>query len=222
VKTLFATEAASPFLKSYTGGAGGCPAGTHYLGIRPNGYVTPCPYLPVFGGNLREETLASVWATSEPFVAIRKRTTLGGRCGACELNARRMARAYGATGDVMAEDPLCTHTPGRFAGSPLFAIPKIEYGHPASTAIAWDDDARERMQKIPAFVRGMVVKAVESYCQKNGIVRVTPQHLDEPGHMPTPRFFGNEDRPLIPRGVFTGACPLRRARPEVSGVSIVT
>ena len=28
-------------------GAGGCPAGTHYMGIRPNGDVTPCPYLPV-------------------------------------------------------------------------------------------------------------------------------------------------------------------------------
>ena len=195
VKTLLATEAASPFLKTYTGGAGGCPAGTHYLGIRPNGDVTPCPYLPVFGGNLREETLADVWATSEPFIAIRKRNALGGRCGDCELNAMCggcRARAYGATGDVMAEDPLCTHTPGRFAGSPLLTIPKIEYGRPAATELAWDDDARERMKQIPSFVRGMVVKAVESYCQKNGIDRVTAPHLDEiRSRMPTAKLFGN-------------------------------
>jgi radical SAM protein with 4Fe4S-binding SPASM domain len=194
VKTLFEADAASPFLKTYTGGAGGCPAGTHYLGIRPNGDVTPCPYLPVFGGNLREETLASVWATSEPFVAIRRRNALGGRCGACELNTLCggcRARAYGSTGDVMAEDPLCTHTPGRFAGSPLLTIPKIEYGSPATTEIAWDDDARERMQKIPAFVRGMVVKAVESHCAKNGITRVTVPHLDEiRAKMPTAKIFG--------------------------------
>src|SRR5687767_14118535 len=35
-------------IRVYSGGAGGCPAGTHYMGIRPNGDVTPCPYLPVF------------------------------------------------------------------------------------------------------------------------------------------------------------------------------
>jgi hypothetical protein len=106
-------------------------------------------------------------------------------CGGCR------ARAYGATGDMMAEDPLCTHTPGRFAESPLLTIPKIEYGAPAVTELAWDDDARERMKKIPAFVRGMVVKAVESYCHKNGIARVTVPQLDEiRAKMPTPKLFG--------------------------------
>ena len=94
------------------------------------------------------------------------------------------------TGDVMAEDPLCTHTPGRFAGSPLITIPKVEYGRSAITEIAWDDDARERMKKIPAFVRGMVVKAVEGYCQKHGIARVTPAQLEEiRSKMPTAKLF---------------------------------
>ena len=195
VKTLFETDAASPFLKTYAGGAGGCPAGTHYLGIRPNGDVTPCPYLPVFGGNLRDESLAAVWADSEPFVAIRKRASLGGRCGACELNGLCggcRARAYGATGDVMAEDPLCTHTPGRFAGSPLLTIPKVEYGRPAVTELIWDDDARERMKRVPAFVRGMVVKAVEESCRKNGVGRVTIAELDTiRSRMPAAKLFGN-------------------------------
>jgi AdoMet-dependent heme synthase len=194
VKTLFEIEPGSPLVKTYTGGAGGCPAGTHYLGIRPNGDVTPCPYLPVFGGNLREENLAAIWADSEPFVTIRGRASLGGRCGACELNALCggcRARAYGATGDVMAEDPLCTHLPGRFAGSPLLTIPKVEYGRPAETELSWDDDARERMERVPAFVRGMVVKAVESYCRKNGIERVTAPQLEAiRGRMPASRLFG--------------------------------
>ena len=108
-------------IRTYSGGAGGCPAGTHYMGIRPNGDVTPCPYLPVFAGTLRSSSLADLWTSSELFADIRRRTSLGGRCGECEMNGHCggcRARAYGMTGDLMAEDPLCTHTPGTFAGSP--------------------------------------------------------------------------------------------------------
>src|SRR5580765_1344321 len=118
VKTLIEQDPESPFLKTYTGGAGGCPAGTHYMGIRPNGDVTPCPYLPEFGGNLTRESLGEIWRTSDVFVRLRDRKALGGRCGACELNPACggcRARAYGMTGDDMAEDPLCTHQPGTFA-----------------------------------------------------------------------------------------------------------
>jgi AdoMet-dependent heme synthase len=195
----------------YSGGAGGCPAGTHYMGIRPNGDVTPCPYLPVFAGNLRGASLADLWTSSELFTGIRQRASLGGRCGACEMNGHCggcRARAYGMTGDLMAEDPLCTHTPGTFAGSPLLAprgpaaftadllarpgaAPAIEYGLESRPAIAWDADASVRMKRVPAFVRGMVVRAVEESCRKNGIDRVTIEELERiRARMPTPKFFG--------------------------------
>ena len=112
-------------IRTYSGGAGGCPAGTHYMGIRPNGDVTPCPYLPVFAGTLRQSSLEDLWTSSGLFTNIRRRTSLGGRCGDCEMNGHCggcRARAYGMTDDLMAEDPLCTHTPGKFAGSPLLAL----------------------------------------------------------------------------------------------------
>jgi radical SAM protein with 4Fe4S-binding SPASM domain len=213
-------------IRVYSGGAGGCPAGTHYMGIRPNGDVTPCPYLPVFAGTLRRSSLAELWTSSGLFADIRRRTSLGGRCGACELNSHCggcRARAYGMTGDPMAEDPLCTHTPGTFAGSPLLALRgssssraagegaplpsraaafagadgakppglMIEYGPESPTTIAWDDAAAERMKKIPAFVRGMVVRAVEESCRRNGLSRVTVDELERiRARMPTPKLFG--------------------------------
>jgi radical SAM protein with 4Fe4S-binding SPASM domain len=191
-----ATAGDSPSLfRTYSGGAGGCPAGTHYMGIRPNGDVTPCPYLPVFAGNLRGAALADLWSSSEVFTGIRQRSSLGGRCGACELNGRCggcRARAYGMTGDLMAEDPLCTHTPGTFAGAPLLALRGgAEYGPESAKTIAWDDDASERMKRVPAFVRGMVVRAVEDSCRKNGIGRVTVEELERiRERMPTPKMFG--------------------------------
>jgi radical SAM protein with 4Fe4S-binding SPASM domain len=194
IKRLFEEDPDSPHTKTYSGGAGGCPAGTHYMGIRPNGDVTPCPYLPVFGGNLKQETLASLWDSSGPFVRIRERNRLGGRCGDCELNTLCggcRARAFGMTGDYMAEDPLCTHQPGTFPQALKLALPRVEYGREAHPDLEWDAAARERMQRIPAFVRGTVIKAVESYCEKNGISRVTEEQLNEiRSRMPASRIFG--------------------------------
>ena len=238
IKTVLehAGDETDPKIRTYSGGAGGCPAGTHYMGIRPNGDVTPCPYLPVFAGNLRRSPLADLWTSSEVFTDIRRRTSLGGRCGACEMSAQCggcRARAYGMTGDLMAEDPLCTHTPGTFVGSPLLLArqvgprtrtdqpappgvgsrrdptgeggtlrgpagvsealrtPAIEYGPESPSTIGWDDDAAARMKKIPAFVRGMVVRAVEDSCRKNGLDRVTVEELERiRARMPTPKMFG--------------------------------
>jgi radical SAM protein with 4Fe4S-binding SPASM domain len=175
------------------------------MGIRPNGDVTPCPYLPVFAGSLRTASLSDLWTSSDLFAGIRRRTSLGGRCGACEMNGHCggcRARAFGMTGDLMAEDPLCTHAPGTFAGSPLLVmrgpagstmpgVAAIEYGPDSPATIAWDDAAAERMKKIPVFVRGMVTKAVEDSCRKHGIGRVTVQELEKiRARMPTPKMFG--------------------------------
>jgi hypothetical protein len=122
---------------------------------------------------------------------------MNAHCGGCR------ARAYGVTGDLMAEDPLCTHTPGKFAGSPLLspraasagpgvtAPCTLQYGTDSSMTIVWDDAAAERMKRIPAFVRGMVVKAVEESCRKNGLSRVTTEELEQiRARMPTPKLFG--------------------------------
>lgn len=112
---------------------------------------------------------------------------MNGHCGGCR------ARAYGMTGDLMSEDPLCTHTPGTFASSPLLVLrkPAMEYGPAAPSTIAWDDSAAERMKKIPAFVRGMVTRAVEESCRKNGLDRVTVEELERiRSRMPTPKIFG--------------------------------
>lgn len=194
VKTLFEHDPDSPFLKAYSGGAGGCPAGTHYMGIRPNGDVTPCPYLPVFGGNLRKDRLREVWESSELFVGIRKREALGGRCGECEFTPACggcRARAYGSTGDYMAEDALCTHEPGSAPGARARFQPELEYGVPEARELEWEPAARERMHAIPAFVRGMVIRAVETSCRKRGVDRVTCAELDEiRSRMPANRLFG--------------------------------
>ena len=67
----------------------------------------------------------------------------------------------------------------------------MEYGPEPPRTIAWDDAATARMTKIPVFVRGMVVRAVEETCRKNGLDRVTVDELERiRARMPTPKLFG--------------------------------
>ena len=59
------------------------------------------------------------------------------------------------TGDVMAEDPLCTHQPGTLQPAVDRLRPPmsraVEYGQPApaTAALRWEPEAKERMQRIP-------------------------------------------------------------------------
>lgn len=194
VRRLLEHNPESPFLKTYSQGAGGCPAGTHYLGIRPNGDVTPCPYLPLFGGNLKSASLRSIWEGSDLFQNIRQRKQLGGKCGDCELQERCggcRARAYGRTGDLLAEDSICSHQPGSLSDKLVQLEPPVTYGQTEVVDLEWDEDARERMNRIPAFVRGMVIRKVEDYCRARGMPRVTSDQLSEiRSRMPASRIFG--------------------------------
>ena len=109
----------------------GCMAGLYYCRVYPNGEITPCPYLPVKLGNIREKSFKDIWFNAEVFNAIRDFNNLKGKCGACEyrsLCGGCRARAYGRSsdfidycgdlhepaelkGDYLKEDPWCVHQP---------------------------------------------------------------------------------------------------------------
>ncbi len=181
-RVLYESDPDSPFLKSFSAGAGGCPAGTHYLGIRPNGDVTPCPYLPAYGGNLRETSFKEIWEESEVFTKIRARNALGGRCGACEFSqvcGGCRARAFGATGDYMAEDPWCVYEPGAHGSEIISFDDKTTYGLDVEAGLPWTPEAEERLNNVPGFVRGMLTKRVESYARERGYDEVSVEVMNE-------------------------------------------
>jgi len=109
----------------------GCMAGLYYCRIYPNGDVTPCPYLPVKLGNIREKTFGEIWFGSKVFKNLRDFDALKGKCGACDyrnLCGGCRARAYGLSsdfidfcgdlhepselkGDYLKEDPWCVYQP---------------------------------------------------------------------------------------------------------------
>ncbi len=109
----------------------GCLAGLYYCRVYPNGDITPCPYLPIKLGNIREESFKEIWFNSDMFKTLRNFDALKGKCGICEHRAvcgGCRARAYGLSsdfidycgdlhepaelkGDYLTEDPWCVYQP---------------------------------------------------------------------------------------------------------------
>jgi hypothetical protein len=42
----------------------------------------------------------------------------------------------------------------------------------------WDDAARERLSRVPAFVRGMVQRIYADWASEHGIALITPEVMD--------------------------------------------
>jgi radical SAM protein with 4Fe4S-binding SPASM domain len=176
-RILWEMNPSSPLLRNYAHGS--CPAGKYYCRITPTGDVTPCPYMPVSVGNLRDTGFDDLWRTAPAFEALRE-PKLGGRCGACEFSkvcGGCRCRAYATHGDYLAEDPACGYQPGGHGGALIELPATMTFGLPVDYQLTWDPAARERLQAIPSFARGMVVKAVEAYARGRGATTVTPELL---------------------------------------------
>ncbi|HLC15642.1 MAG TPA: radical SAM protein, partial [Thermodesulfovibrionia bacterium] len=61
-------------------GTRGCMAGTSYMRIDPEGYVTPCPYMPLAVGNVRTDVLSDLWENDKNLQLLRS-GLYKGRCG---------------------------------------------------------------------------------------------------------------------------------------------
>ncbi|MFD9101160.1 TIGR04053 family radical SAM/SPASM domain-containing protein [Streptomyces virginiae] len=92
-------------------------SGRGFVFVSHTGEVHPSGFLPVSGGNVKDRPLTEIYRHSELFTRLRDPALLRGRCGACEFKAvcgGSRSRAYGFTGDVLAEDPYCAYEPGGF------------------------------------------------------------------------------------------------------------
>ncbi len=174
----------SPITKATGYMGGGCLAGTNYARVTPNGDLTPCPYMPLSAGNIRETSFVDLWENSEVFNSFRY-PHLKGKCGDCEYSeicGGCRARPYVDHGDWMDEDEWCLYTPK--GGEKI----KVAFNVPGASSVEWDPAAEERLSRIPYFLRAMVRKGVERHATEQGIPVVTIELMEELRK----RRFGNE------------------------------
>jgi radical SAM protein with 4Fe4S-binding SPASM domain len=94
----------------------GCLGGTSFCFISNQGIVQPCGYLELNCGDLKASSFESIWGGSEIFNQLRDFSVYRGKCGRCEylrFCGGCRARAFEASGDFLAEEPLCVYQPSK-------------------------------------------------------------------------------------------------------------
>jgi radical SAM protein with 4Fe4S-binding SPASM domain len=151
--------------------SGGCMAGTQYARITPGGEITPCPYMDVVAGDLRQTNFTDIWQNSDVFRELRNPALLKGRCGRCEMRelcGGCRCRSYAAFDDYMQEDPACTYQPD--------GIKDIL----RTDEIAWGRQAMARLDKIPIhFIRNKVKSGIEAYAIRKNKNFITMELMQE-------------------------------------------
>ncbi len=95
-------------------GPRGINDGSGFVFISHIGDVSPSGFLPLRVGNVRSESLASVYRDSQVFRRLRDPSALGGKCGECPFKnvcGGSRARAFATSHDPWAEDPGCSYVP---------------------------------------------------------------------------------------------------------------
>ncbi len=94
--------------------AQGVNDGRGFCFVSHTGDVCPSGFLPLAGGNVREQSVIEIYRRSPLFRDLRDPDKLTGRCGRCEFRqvcGGSRARAHAVTGDYLATDPSCVYDP---------------------------------------------------------------------------------------------------------------
>lgn len=88
--------------------------GKGFVFISQTGEIFPSGFLPLTAGNIRRQSLASIYRDSPLFRTLRNAVQLEGKCGHCEFKevcGGSRSRAYALNGDPMAKEPCCSYIP---------------------------------------------------------------------------------------------------------------
>jgi len=101
-------------LRTSIGRGFGIRDGNGIMFISNLGEVYPSGFLPLEAGSIRQQSPVEIYRNSQLLRTLRDPSQYKGKCGRCEFNAicgGSRARAYSATGDPLASDPLCAYQP---------------------------------------------------------------------------------------------------------------
>jgi radical SAM protein with 4Fe4S-binding SPASM domain len=91
---------------------GGCGAGRCYCAIQHDGKVTPCVFMPITIGDIRQDDFSEMWLNHPLLKVLRDREDRSGHCKTCDYKyycGGCRARSWGYFGDLKRSDPGCKY-----------------------------------------------------------------------------------------------------------------
>jgi radical SAM protein with 4Fe4S-binding SPASM domain len=137
--------------------------------------MTPCPFIEESIGNLKTSSFKELWDNAPLMIQLRDRKQLEGKCGTCEFSSMCSgcrARAFAESGNYMAEDPSCDYEPGKHGGKEITLKVEDTLGLEVEFHAQWSPEAKQRLERIPSFARGMVVKGIERFAEERNITLI--------------------------------------------------
>ncbi len=115
---------------------GECSAGYASFSILPNADVYPCRRLPIYSGNLMEESFDEIYQNSEALRELRDLNNINDVCHSCphdeSCHGGAKCMAFSFFGDALAPDPQCWR---------LFNLLP-------DSKLVWKNGAKERVEKL--------------------------------------------------------------------------
>lgn len=146
------------------------------LGVKLGGRTAPAEPFEMTRGTLKDEALAG----AGQMAAYLNEKIQGGH------PAEASASATSTVTDANAQ-----HKEGETSGGGCpfsavvaqmgFASSGTQAGHGQSTTseLTWTSDAKERLERLPSFVKPMVQSSIEAYARKHGYTTITLQVMDD-------------------------------------------
>ena len=128
-------------------------------------------------GSLHDNSFGDIWASSAIFRQLRT-PKLSGKCGECEFQVMCggcRARPLASHGDLFGEDELCSYVP---RGDAVIQPLSVDLAR----SLPWDQDATDRLEKLPFFLRKMIRTRVEQAAHDQQLDKVSLALMDSLRH----------------------------------------
>lgn len=146
------------------------------LGVKLGGRTAPAEPFEMTRGTLKDEALAGA---GQMAAYLNEKIQGGHPAGA----------SASATSTVT--DANAQHKEGETSGGgcPFSAVvaqmgltssgTQAGHGQPTTSELTWTPDAKERLERLPSFVKPMVQSSIEAHARKHGYTTITLQVMDD-------------------------------------------
>ncbi|MFQ5930857.1 MAG: PCP reductase family protein [Nitrospiraceae bacterium] len=146
------------------------------LGVKLGGRTAPAEPFEMTRGTLKDEALAGA---GQMAAYLNEKIQGGHPAGASTSAASTVA------------DASPQHKEGETSGGgcPFSAVvaqmgltssgSQVGHGQSTTSELTWTPDAKERLERLPSFVKPMVQSSIEAYARKHGYTTITLQVMDD-------------------------------------------